>query len=72
MTDEMKLDARPPKLFAKTPNGEDVVSMVVHKGILIVSTASNVYQLSEEGVFTVIMFEMESKKKYVPVPLGWC
>ena len=45
------------QLFAETPNGEDVVSMVVHKNKLIVATASNVYQLSEDGVFTVIKFE---------------
>lgn len=46
-----------PNLFATTPNGEDIVSMILHKDILIVATASNVYQLSEDGVFTVIMFK---------------
>ena len=45
--------------FATTPNGEDVVSMVVHKDILIVATARTVYQLSEEGVFTVIKFRSD-------------
>ncbi len=45
------------KLLASTPNDEDIVSMVVHKDILIVATASTVYQLFEDGVFTVIMFE---------------
>ena len=46
-------------LFATTPNGEDIIDMVVHKDILIVATASNVYQLSEDGVFTIIMFEVK-------------
>ena len=53
----------PLELFATTPNGEDIVSMVVHKGILIVATASNVYQLSEDGVFTPIMFEVKDNEK---------
>ena len=47
------------KLFATTPNGEDVVSMVVHKDMLFVATASNIYNLSEKGVFTVIEFEVK-------------
>jgi len=45
------------KLSATTPDGGDIVSMVVHKDILIVATKWNVYQLSEGGVFTSIMFE---------------
>ena len=51
----------PCELFATTPNNEDVVSMVVHKDILIVATVSTVYQLSAEGVFTPIMFEVEDE-----------
>ena len=39
------------------PNGESIVSMVVHKDILTVATASSVYQLSKDGVFTVIKFK---------------
>ena len=51
----------PCELFATTPNNEDVVSMVVNKDILIVATVSTVYQLSAEGVFTPIMFEVEDE-----------
>lgn len=50
--------------LATTPNGEDVVSMVVHKDILIVATASTVYQLSESGVFTVIKFEVKEDEVF--------
>ena len=56
----MNISDRPNmKLFATTPSGESIVSMVVHKDILIVATGSAVYQLSESGVFTVIKFEVK-------------
>ena len=60
-TDKLSLTNRPLKSFATVPNNEIIVSMITHKDILIVATRDTVYQLSEKGVFTPIMFEVEDE-----------
>ena len=44
-------------VFAETPCGKHIVSMVEFEGKLIVATAERVYLLSKEGVFTPVLFD---------------
>ena len=52
-----------PSLFAKTPCGSAIVSMVEHKGTLFVATKERVYALTDKGTFTIVLFNHEGKEK---------
>lgn len=45
------------KRVASTPDGQEIIDMIVHKGVIYVATGQNVYFLNEDEKLERVPFE---------------